>query len=110
MKTIKNLKNLKERKNNMAPRHKLPSDSPAGKDIKRIVRKMLTEELTIMAYNNSDETISLQLMLDGVEIGNLLNLDIDFKTDHGHGGGSYANGLLVKVIDDEMMKRGRRGE
>jgi len=90
----------------MAPGPKLPSD----KDIKRIVREMLKEELTIMAYNNSDDTISLQLMLDGVEIGNLLNLDVCFKTDHGHGGGSYVTGLEVAVIYDDLMKIGRRGE
>ena len=93
----------------MAPGPHLPSDSPMGKDIKRIIREMLKEELTIMAYNNSDDTISLQLMLDGIEIGSLLNLDVIYETDHGHGG-TKVHGLEVKVIDDEEMKKGRRGE
>jgi len=93
----------------MAPGSHLQKDSPYGKDIQNIIREMLRNELTIMAYNNSDDTISLQLMLDGIEIGSLLNLDVSYVTDYSHGG-TKAGGLEVKIIDDELMKKGRRGE
>ena len=81
----------------MAPGPKLPSDSPMGKDIKRIIREMLTKELTAMAWNNSDDTITVQLMLGEKPIGNQLQLDVNWKVDHGHGGGSYVTGLEAKV-------------
>jgi len=80
----------------MAPGPKLPATSPMGKDIKRIVREMLIEELSVMAWNNSDETITVQLMLGKDRIGKEIDMDVAWKTDHGHGGGSYVTGLKVK--------------
>ena len=80
----------------MAPGPKLPSDSPMGKDIKSIARVMLKEELSLMVYNDSDDTITLQLMLGKEKVGKAWNLDINWKVDHGHGGGSYPTGLEAR--------------
>jgi len=80
----------------MAPGPHLAKDSPMGKDIQSIVREMLKEELSIMAWNNSDGTITVQLMLGKERVGKQLKLDVNWKTGHGHGGGSYVTGLEVK--------------
>ena len=85
----------------MAPGPKLPATSPMGKDIKRIVREMLVEELSVMAWNNSDDTITVQLMLGKEQIGMEIDLDVNWETDNGHGGGSYVTGLKVKVREKE---------
>ena len=80
----------------MAPGPHLPFNSPLGEDIKSIVRKMLQEELTLEHWDGNDGDIIIQLKLGGKELGKALCLGIDWKQDHGHGGGSYVNGLTLR--------------
>ena len=82
----------------MAPGGHLEKDSPYGEDIQNIIREMLKDELSVMAWNNSDQTITIQLMLGEERVGKQLCLDINCKVDNGHGGGSYVDGLAVKWI------------
>jgi hypothetical protein len=37
-------------------------------------------------------------MLGEEQIGKRLKLDVNWKIDHGHGGGSYVSGLEAKII------------
>ena len=67
--------------------------------IQLAVREVIENELSLNAWRNSKDTIVLQLMLGEERVGKLLELDIDWNTDHGHGGGQYVQGLDVKVVD-----------
>ena len=69
----------------MAPGPHLPKDSPMGKDIQSIIREMIKEELTVMAWSNSDDTVSIQLVLGDELIGKQLKLDVYHSENDKHG-------------------------
>ncbi len=79
----------------------LPSNSPMGEDIKRIIREMLEEELSIHAEQQgfSRNNVVFQFKLAGKPIGEpvTLSAELIWNTDHGHGGGSYVNGVRLKI-------------
>jgi hypothetical protein len=68
-------------------------------NIRRLVRELIKEELSIRIWNSSNDTISAQLILGEEYIGNEFKLDTTFYTDHGHGGGRYVGGLKVKHVE-----------
>ncbi|GAG74761.1 unnamed protein product, partial [marine sediment metagenome] len=40
----------------------------------------------------------IQLKLGDKPIGKALRINLDWKQDHGHGGGSYVNGITLEEI------------
>jgi len=83
----------------MAPGPHLSKDSPYGKDIQRIVREMLREELSFERWEGSAGSAIIQLKLGDKPIGLALRIGLDWKQDHGHGGGSYVNGITIEKIE-----------
>jgi hypothetical protein len=69
----------------MAPGTRLSKDSPMGNDIQDIIRGMLKKELSVMAWSNSDDTISIQLVLGDELIGMQLKLDTYHSENDKHG-------------------------
>jgi hypothetical protein len=59
---------------------------------------MLTEELTLECWDGTDGSAIIQLKLGEIDVGKALRIGIDWKEDHGHGGGSYANGITLEEI------------
>jgi hypothetical protein len=59
---------------------------------------MLQEELTLKSWDGADGSVIVQLKLGDVEIGKALRLNIDWKQDHGHGGGTYVNGITLTEV------------
>jgi hypothetical protein len=59
---------------------------------------MLQEELKLAYWEGSGGTAIIQLKLGDVEIGKALRIGIDWKQDHGHGGGSFANGITLTEV------------
>jgi hypothetical protein len=82
----------------MAPGPHLQDDSPYGKDIQNIIREMLVEELTLEHWDGNDGNVIMQLKLGDKKVGKVLRLGINWKQDHGHGGGSYVNGLTLEEL------------
>jgi len=82
----------------MAPGPHLQGDSPYGKDIQNIIRKMLTEELSFERWEGNGGSAIIQLKLGDKPIGQALRIVIDWKQDHGHGGGSYVNGITLEGV------------
>jgi hypothetical protein len=82
----------------MAPQPHLPKDSPMGKDIQSIVREMLLEELSFEHWDTNDGRVIIQLKLGDRKIGKALRLGIAWKQDHGHGGGTYVNGITLEEV------------
>ncbi len=82
----------------MAPGPHLQKDSPWGKDVQNIIREMLREELTLSHLDGNDGDIIIQLKLGEKSVGKAMRLGIDWKQDHGHGGGTYVNGLTLEEV------------
>ena len=74
----------------------IPKDSQHGQDIQSIVREMLQEELSLKHWCGNDGDVIIQLRLGDKDIGKALRLGVDWKQDHGHGGGSYVNGITIE--------------
>jgi len=76
----------------------LPYTSPKAEDIKSIVREMLKDELKLEYWEGSGGSAIIQLKLGKKEIGKALRISISWEQDHGHGGGSYVNGITLEEI------------
>lgn len=84
----------------MAPGSHLQSDSPSGKDIQSMVREVLLKELTLEHRPGLDPgSVIIQLKLGDKKVGKAFRLSINWKQDHGHGGGSYVNGLTISELE-----------
>jgi len=83
----------------MAPGPKLSSNSPMGKDIKRIVREMIHEELSLVIKKRGNSKVVISMTLHGDPIGEPISIEADLTwyRDHGHGGGDFADGVRLDV-------------
>ena len=63
--------------------------------MEEIIQRMLCKNLSLEHWCGNDGSVIVQLKLGDKEIGKTLRLSIDWRQDHGHGGGSYVNGLTL---------------
>ncbi len=62
------------------------------------VVRIIGENLSLEHRDGDDGDIIIQLKLGEKSVGKAMRLGIDWKQDHGHGGGSYVNGLTLEEI------------
>lgn len=67
--------------------------------IQLAARDIIKNELTLEHWDSRDGNVVFQLKLGEKTIGKPLRLSVDWKQDHGHGGGTYINGLTLEVIE-----------
>ncbi len=60
------------------------------------IMEIIERNLSLAHEDGGDGSIIIQLKLCGKSIGKALRLGIDWKHDHGHGGGSYVNGITLR--------------
>ena len=62
------------------------------------VIKIIGSKLFLQHWEGGSGSAIIQLKLGDKLIGKALRLNIDWKQDHGHGGGSYVNGITLDEI------------
>jgi len=66
-----------------------------------LIASEIKRNLTLNVTKEQNDIISFNLLYDGKPIGSrfLLEADIRFETDYGHGGQTYADGVQLGVTE-----------